>query len=249
MATSTKAAPSKIEIPWPKNLVIEGLLSFPITSEADLEALTEWRTRRKINPPEYPDKIGANLLLTEDNYRKAVTYLAETYLPFARRLKDEFGRSKALDADLVDELIKQVSDEKWTVAEGRKEKPNLPLRYLTPKDRENAPDGYEYKIKFSGPFEKDFPKKAIIKQDGVQVTVPLSQIELPDERKDPDALWWGANWHFRTSLRMNAFENAAGNGAVTAYGNALYLLPHLGLPVTGGAGDAAVLEDGDDWEE
>jgi hypothetical protein len=248
MATATKKADSKVEIPWPKNLVVEGILSFPLTSESDLEALQEWRTRRKIDPPEYPDKIGANLLLTEEQYKKAVTYLHDTYLPFARRLKSEFGRSKALDAELIDELVKQVEEEKWTVQEGRKMKPNLPLRYLTDKDKENAPEGYEYKIKFSGPYEKPFPKKAIIKEDGQQVTVPLSSIELPSERNDPDALWWGAGWHFRTSIRMNAFENAAGNGAVTGYGTGLFLLPHMGLPVTGG-GDANVLEDGDDWTE
>ena len=210
---ATKAA-SKVEIPWPKNLVIAGLLSFPITSEADLEALAEWRTRRKIPAPQYPDKIGANLLLTQDDYDKARTYLAETYLPFVNELRTLDPTRKVLDAELVDELQKQIAEEKWTVLEGRKEKPNLPIRYLTDKDRENAPsEDYVFKIKFSGPYEKPFPKKAIIKdEDGKQIAVDLKHIDLPSERDNPDALWWGAGWNFRTSIRMSAFENSNGTG-------------------------------------
>src|SRR5690606_3372896 len=107
---------------------------------------------------------------------------------------------------------------------------------------------YVYKIKFSGPYDnKPFAKKAIIKdEDGNQVAVRLSEIDLPEERSNPDALWWGSNWHFRVGMRMNAFD--AATLGVTAYANTLYLLPHKGLPVLGGGNDADVLEDGDDWE-
>jgi hypothetical protein len=247
MATASKTASDKVEIPYPKNLVLEGILSFPLTSESDLDALQEWRTRRKIDPPEYPDKIGANLILDQAGYEKAKAYLIETYLPFAVVLHGLTKGKKGIDQAAADELIAQAKADKWTALEGRKEKPNLPLRYLTEKDVENAPEGSVYKIKFSGPFEKPFPKKAIVKdEDGTQIAVRLSEIELPDGRDDPDALWWGAGWHFRVSMRFNAFDKAS--LGVTAYGNGLFLLPHKGLPVTGGS-DASVLEDGDDWSE
>lgn len=249
MATATaKKTSSKVEIPWPKNLVVEGVLSFPLTSESDLEKLQEWRTRRKIAAPQYPDKIGVNLLLNQAQYDKARTYLGDVYLPFVNELYALTDGSKGVEPEAVELLKKQVADEQWLVTEGRKEKPNLPLRFLTDKDREHLPtdDEYVYKIKISGPYEKPFSKKAIVKVDGVQVAKELGDIELPSERSDWDDLWWGAGWHFRMGVRMNAFEQAT--LGVTAYGSTMFLLPHHGLPVNGGAGEAQVLEDGDDWE-
>ena len=239
---------SKIE--YPKNLTIQGLLSFPIKSEKEIEALAEWREKKNIKKPKFPDKIGGSLFLNEANYEKAVKYLEEVYLPFVDTLYKETNGSKGIEPDLVKGLMKQVKARKWV---GDDKKPNLPIRELNAKDKENLGDfDAVAKIKFAGPYEADIVIKAIIQPEGEdrQVATISSLIEdgvIPESRQDVDTLWWGAGWNFRTSLRMNAFDSAS--VGVSAYSQTLYLLPHLGLPVSSG-GDAAILEDGDDadWE-
>ena len=238
------------KIEWPKNLVTQGLLSFPIKSEKEIEALAEWREKRDIKKPKFPDKIGGSLFLNEANYEKAVTYLEEVYLPFVDTLYKETNGSKGIEPDLVKGLMKQVKARKWV---GDDKKPNLPIRELNAKDKENLGDfDAVAKIKFAGPYEADIAIKAIVQPEGEdrQVVTIASLIEdgiIPESRQDVDTLWWGAGWNFRTSLRMNAFDSAS--VGVSAYSQTLYLLPHLGLPVSSG-GDAAILEDGDDadWE-
>ena len=239
---------SKIE--YPKNLTIQGLLSFPIKSEKEIEALAEWREKKDIKKPKFPDKIGGSLFLNEANYEKAVKYLEEVYLPFVDTLYKETNGSKGIEPDLVKGLMKQVKARKWV---GDDKKPNLPIRDLNAKDKENLGDfDAVAKIKFAGPYEADIAIKAIVQPEGEdrQVVTIASLIEdgvIPESRQDVDTLWWGAGWNFRTSLRMNAFDSAS--VGVSAYSQTLYLLPHLGLPVSSG-GDAAILEDGDDtdWE-
>lgn len=239
---------SKIE--YPKNLTIQGLLSFPIKSEKEIEALAEWREKKNIKKPKFPDKIGGSLFLNEANYEKAVKYLEEVYLPFVDTLYKETNGSKGIEPDLVKRLMKQVKARKWV---GDDKKPNLPIRDLNAKDKENLGDfDAVAKIKFAGPYEADIAIKAIVQPEGEdrQVVTIASLIEdgvIPESRQDVDTLWWGAGWNFRTSLRMNAFDSAS--VGVSAYSQTLYLLPHLGLPVSSG-GDAAILEDGDDtdWE-
>jgi len=231
---------SKFEGTYPKTCVATGILSFPISSEADLVALKQWRTDRKIAKPKFPDKISGNILITKETYDKVRKYLEEVYLPFVNVLHADTDGEKGLDKATVAELLKQVKAEDWSNS-------NFPIRPLTQKDKDNRPsEDLIYKIKFSGPYEADFAKKALIKVDGVKTPVPLSTIDLPDSRKDINALWWGAGWTFQIGMRMNAFESATGTG-VTAYVPTLYLIPELGLPIQGG-GDADVIEDGDDWE-
>jgi hypothetical protein len=246
MAPAATKSREKVEIPWPKNLVIEGPMSFPLTSVADLDAIKDWRAKRKIAAPEYDDKIGVNILLTQEKYEKAVDYLENVYMPFTGIYHELTG--KGVDPAAQADLLAQIKERKWTTLEGRKEKPNLPIRELTDSDRENIDtDLYTFKMKVSGPYEADFEKKAIIKNDqGRQVAVELSKIDLPTSRRDPNQLWWGSNWHFRVPMKMNAFERAS--LGITAYGSVLFLLPHLGLPISGGTDEAQVLEDGDDWE-
>jgi len=231
---------SKFEGTYPKTCVATGILSFPISSEADLVALKQWRIDRKIAKPKYPDKISGNLLITKETYDKVRAYLADVYLPFVDVLHADTDSEKGLDKATVAELLKQVKAEDWSNS-------NFPIRNLTEKDKANRPsEDLVYKIKFSGPYEEDFTKKALIKVDGVKTPVPLSTIDLPESRKDINALWWGAGWTFQIGMRMNAFESATGTG-VTAYVPTLYLIPELGMPVQG-RGDADVIEDGDDWE-
>lgn len=243
MATSQK-------IEYPKNLTVQGQLSFPIKSKAEIEALKDWREKKGIKKPKFADKIGASLILNQANYDKAVEYLVATYLPFVDTLYKDTNGDKGIEPSLVKALLEQAKKKVWVGADG---KPNLPIRELNDKDKENLG---EYpgvaKIKFAGPYEEDLGVKAIVQPAGGsrEVVTIASLIEdkvIPAGREDVNRLWWGAGWNFRTNLRMNAFDSAS--VGVTAYSQTLYLLPHLGLPVSGG-GDAAVLEDGDDadWE-
>ncbi|QJD52868.1 hypothetical protein SEA_PHEDRO_16 [Microbacterium phage Phedro] len=241
---------SKYKIEYPKNLVLQGQLSFPIKSDAEIEALKEWRDKKGIKKPKFPDKIGGSLILNQNNWDKLLDYMENTYLPFVDTLYKETNGDKGIEPTLVAGLLKQVKDRNWLAADG---KPNLPIRELNDKDKENLGDFPGVgKIKFAGPFEEDLGVKAItVAPDGTkQVVTIASLIEdgiIPESRHNVDTLWWGAGWNFRINVRMNAFDSAS--VGVTGYVQTLYLLPHLGLPVSGG-GDAAVLEDGDDadWE-
>lgn len=241
----------KLNVNWPDNLSISGVLSFPIKSEAEIEALKEWRSDRKIKKPKYPDKIGASLLVTDPQIEKATAYLDE-YLDFVNVLYKESDGEKGLDPDQVKELKALVKARDWSNS-------NFPIRNLTDKDIENnGGDDCKFtgKIKFSGPYEDKMHVKAIVRpnpQSKIQV-VQINELEdygfeLPEKAQDPDQLWWGAGWNFKTSMRFNAFEAATGIG-VTAYNNTLYLLPHLGLPMGSYDADADIIEDGDiDFED
>src|SRR6188768_3261480 len=135
---------SKFEGTYPKNLVVQGILSFPITSENDLVALKQWRVDRKIAKPKFPDKISANLLITKETYNKVVKYLEEVYLPFVNVLHADTDGEKGLDKETVAELMKQVKARDWSNS-------NFPIRELTEKDKANRPsEDLVYKVKFSG---------------------------------------------------------------------------------------------------
>lgn len=237
-------------IEYPKNLTIQGQLAFPIKSEEEIAALAEWRTKKNIKKPKFPDKIGGWLILNQLNYDKAIEYLENTYLPFVDTLYKETNGDKGVAPDVNKAFMAQVKKKIWLDSDN---KPNLPIRELNDKDRDNL-RGYPgvAKIKFSGPYEESIGVKAIIQSsEGERSVVSIQSLIdddiIPEGRGDVDRLWWGAGWNFRTSLRMNAYDSAT--QGVTAYAQTLYLLPHLGLPVSGG-GDAAVLEDGDDadWD-
>jgi len=236
---------SKFTGEWPKGLNTQGLLSFPITSDADIEALQEYRLKKQIKKPKYADKIGVSLLLTQTQVDKISKHLEETYLPFVNVLYKETDGEKGVEPDEVKTLLALVKKRDWTTKQ-------LPLRDLTPKDVENRPDEkYVAKIKVQGPYESAFSKKAIVMNgDGSSRVATIDELidedVIPEGKRDINQLWWGAGWTFRTNLRFNAFSTA--NLGVTAYGQTLYLLPHLGLPVSSG-GDAAVLDEGDDWSD
>lgn len=237
---------ARIDIDWPKNLTVTGVLSFPLTSEADLGAVKEWRTTRGIPKPKFPDKIGASLLINEKMVERVQSYMLETYFPFATELYKITDGDKGISPDDLKELISAAKKGDWS-------KKNLPLRELSAKERENADDDLIAKIKFGGPFEDaDFKKKAIVSQDGDLVVTSIDSLVddgiLPEGHHDPARLWWGSGWWFRTSLRFNVFDTP--KVGASAYGTTLYLLPERGLPTFGGnSSDADVLADGDDWSD
>lgn len=241
---------AKVKIQYPDNLNVQGLLSYPIKSENEIVQLKEWRESKKMKKPKFPDKVGVNLLLKPAQYDKVVEHLEKVYVPFIDTLYKETDGDKGLEPEIVKGLLEKVKTRNWSDAD-------LPIRDLTEKDIENnggEDSPFVAKISIKGPFEADFKVKALVRdsQDRLQV-VELNELEdhgfdLPDNHRDEKKLWWGSSWNFRTSIRFNAFESARGEG-VTAYGQTLYLLPHLGLPIFGGNSDAAVIMDEGDWEE
>lgn len=48
-------------------------------------------------------------------------------------------------------------------------------------------------------------------------------------------------------MRFNAYDSAS--VGVTAYAQKMFLLPHLGMPVSSGDDSDVLGEDGDDWDE
>ncbi|QQO39304.1 hypothetical protein SEA_HITCHHIKER_18 [Microbacterium phage HitchHiker] len=252
------ATKSKVEIPWPKNINLQGQLSFPITSKQDIELLQAWRAKKNIKPPQFPDKIGGTLLLKQAQWDKATQYLTETYLPFVNELYKLTDGDKGIEPGLVEELLDQAKRDVWIDEGDKKKRPNLPLRRLDEKDivntaDENGNSPFVGKVRFSGPFEEaPLEKAAIVMRDGKQTVVSLQELKdqdvLPASRSDWNALWWGAGWTFRVNMRFNAFDSAS--VGVAAYAPKMFLLPHLGMPVSGGT-DADVIdeEDGDDWDD
>ncbi|QDF15926.1 hypothetical protein HWC34_gp16 [Microbacterium phage Alex44] len=248
---------SKVEIPWPKNINLQGQLSFPLTSKEDIEKLQAWRLKKGIKPPQFPDKIGGTLLLKQNQWDKAVQYLTETYLPFVDELYKLTDGEKGIEPGLVAELLDQAKRDVWIDEGDKKKRPNLPLRRLDEKDIKNTSDAdgktpYVGKVRFSGPFEEaPIEKAAIVMRDGQQTVVSLQELKdqgvLPASRSDWDVLWWGSSWTFRVNMRFNAFDSAS--VGVAAYAPKMYLLPHLGMPVSGGTDADVIDEDGDDWDD
>lgn len=241
---------AKHEITWPKNLTLNGQLSFPIKSDEEIERVVQWRLEKGIPKPDYADRIGASLFLNQEQHDRAVKYLETVYLPFAATLHGLTNGEKGIDPEVIKELQDQVKKREWLLKVGRKSKPNLPIRPLTEGDKKNAPDWAVSKIKFNGPYESSMTIKAIVKdEDGTQLVSTIEALPvgaLPENANDPSALWFGAGWPFRVSLRFNAFDTT--NAGVSAYGGVLYLLAFEELPVFGNSSDADVLQDGDDWE-
>ena len=241
---------AKVQIDWPKNLVAQGLLSFPLPTAQSLKDVVEWRAKKGIPKPKFKDKIGGSLLLTQTAFTRAQTHLVEVYLPFVKELYKLTDGEKGIAPDLVDQLLKRAKKGEWLNDEG---KPDMPIRPLKDKDKENVDDKYVGKLTFQGPHESvndgNIEYAAILVGPEGQRVVSLDDLRddeiLPSSRQDETVLWWGANWTFRGSFRLNAYDT---NGfGVSAYTQKLWLLPDKGMPVSN-SGDADVLEDGDDWE-
>lgn len=230
-------------IEYPKNTNVSGLMAFPLYSEENIEQVKEWRERKQIAKPKYPDRIGATLMLNQAQHDKVVAGLAE-YLKFAATLKAESAGKKGIDPKLIAKLQKLVADQDWT-------EKNLPIRDLTEKDvanmEKNGFEGIVSKLSVSGPMDGPIKRRAIIADNDELVVVSISEIaDRLGDRTDVDALWWGSSWPFKTSLRFNAYD--AARYGVTAYISTVYLLAEQELKQFGGDRDSEVLEDGDDWE-
>lgn len=245
---------AQANIDWPDNITAQGQLAFPLKSVEEIVALKEWREKKNFKKPKFPDRVGGTLILNQINYDKVVEYMEKTYLPFVDVLYKETDGSKGVAPDVVKSLLAQVKKREWL---GPDNKPNLPIRTLTDKDRENMRDypGVA-KIAFSGPPENGPLEVAAIVVDSNGKRSVIDRDTMSDEDILPkggdniDRLWWGSGWVFRTSLRLNAYDSAS--QGVSAYANKLYLIPHLGMPLFGGGGQdgAVIAEDGDDagWE-
>jgi hypothetical protein len=234
------------KIEYPKNINVSGLMAFPLWNEGNIDQLQEWRVRKNLPKPRFADRIGFGLMLNQEQHDRVVSNLTKVYLPFAKTLKKVSGGDKGIDPILIGKLEKLVKEEDWSES-------NLPIRNLNERDIENnAKNGIEgivSKLRVAGPSEdKPITRKALVKGDGDDVeVVPISSIaDRLGEQTDPDALWWGASWPFKTNVRFNAFN--AANFGVSAYVRTAYLLADLELPLFGG-NDADVLEDGDDWSD
>lgn len=240
------------KITWPDRLKIQGQLSFPLYSTQQIDEVAEWRVKKGHKAPQFPDKIGVTLALTQAQYDKARAYLTDVYLPFVDTLYKDTDGAKGIGPDLVKELLDQAKREVWIDEGDKKKRPNLPIRSLDDKDRKNLDEKFVAKLKVNGPYEEaPLERKALMKigEDTRVLTIAELNEEgvLPARHTDPDKLWWGSGWMFRTSVRFNAFDSAS--VGVSAYADVIYLLPELGLPVGGGNTDAEMLEEGDDWDE
>ena len=235
------------KINWPDNVNVQGLMSFPLYSVENLDQVKEWRDRKNFAKPKFPDRIGFSLFLNQAQHDRVKANLLDVYLPFAATLQAESNKSKGVDPKIVAKLVKLVQDDDFS-------ENNLPIRDLNDKDEENLDknevEGIVSKLRVAGP-PQDGPikRKAIVTRGGVRAVVPLDDDDVYEklgEQSDPTTLWWGAMWPFRTAVRFNAYQ--AANFGVAAYVNTAYLLADREL-MTFGGGDAAVVEDGDDWED
>lgn len=233
---------------YPANLNVMGRMSFPLYSEENIEQLKEWRTRRNVAKPKYDDRVGFALYITQAQEDRVCANLLDVYLPFASTLQAETNKEKGIDPKLVAKLVKLVEARDWT-------EKNLPIRELNDKDVENLEkngiDNIVSKISVAGPQTQPIKRKAIVNRDGDQIVVGLDDEQVREklesiERADSDALWWGSLWPFKTQVRFNAYD--AAKYGVSAYVNTAYLFADQEL-ITFSGSDAAILEDGDDWED
>ena len=241
---------AKYDIEYPDNLNVTGKLSFPIKSEQEIEALQDWRLSKGHKKPKFPDKIGVSLLIKEETQQRIIEYLRETYIPFSVRLNEVSRGDAGVTSDQAKTLDTQLAKKNWYGADG---KPNVPLREMSDKEQEGL-DGYPAisKIRLAGPMQNAPIKvQALQRVDGGLKIFDIEELVddgiLPEGHTEPNKLWWGTGWYFRTSVRFYASDTP--RLGITGYIQKLYLLPHLGMPVVGNQSDAKILEEGDDdWE-
>lgn len=247
----------KVKIEWPKNFTVQGQLSFPLKSDEEIEQLKAWRLEKDIPKPQFDDKIGGTLFLTQAQWDRSLAHLRDVYIPFVDTLYADTNGSKGVDSEYTAMWLKQIADDVWHDPGDKKKKPNLPLRRLSPKDIENLPDENPYvgKLKFAGPYEEDISVKALVRENAadpqsslmVHSIASIKELGILDEKTDVDRLWFGAGWTFRAPLKFNAYDKAS--AGITAYiSGPLYLMTDHPMPTFSGNTDEEVVEDGDDWE-
>jgi hypothetical protein len=236
---------------WPANLNTRGQLSFPLFTDANVEEAKVWREKKGYKKTKFQEKKGATLLLKPMQFEAAHKHLLEVVLPFQNVLYKETQGDKGVEPDVVKALTKQLKDRNYLGPDG---KPNLPLRELNEADKKNTggdDSPYVGKIKFQGPIDNPLDISGLVVVPGqkdrvVSIQELIDDGVIPASRNDINKLWWGAGWNFKVSMRFSAYDSAS--IGISAYASKVYLLPHMGLPVSGGA-DAAIVEDGDDWSD
>jgi hypothetical protein len=240
---------------YPNDLNLRGQLSFPLYTEKNIEEAKEWRKKKGFKALKFDEKRGATLLLKPLQFERLQQHLIEVVIPFGGTLFKATDGEKGVEPDVVKALLKQMKDGNYI---GPDNKPNLPIRRLSEADIKNTtPDGetespYVGKVKFQGPYKEDLPISVLLvdtntgKERIITIQDLVDDEILPANRADTTRLWWGAGWKFKTSLRFNVFD--AASIGVSAFAQKVYLLPHLGLPISAG-GDANIIEDGDDWSD
>lgn len=243
---------------YPENLSVRGQMSFPLYNAKQIEEAKEWRAKKGFKKTKYAEKIGGTLLLKPIQFERVRTNLLDVVLPFTTLLYKETDGDKGVAPDVVKALAEQIKKGNWIGPDG---KPNLPLRDLSAKDKEaTGGDSSPYvgKIKFQGPWADGAPAPLEVSallvnpENNSQKVVSIQELiddeVIPESRRDITKLWWGAGWDFKIAARFSAYD--AASIGISTYVNKAYLLPHLGLPVLGGGGaDAAIEQDGDDWSD
>lgn len=228
---------------YPKSLMVNGILSFPLWSEDDLVRLQEWRLKKRLPSPEYEQRIGGSLFVDQAMVDKIKSYLTETFLPYTAKQNALDGK-KGLDKEAIQDLEKRIDKEDWTL--GDRIPYILPLRNLTEKDSENVDDDIVAKFAFSGSGGNTISKKFLARDDDgtLMVVQPQTVSGIPLEEIDrmDESLFWGARQTWRGSFNLNGYMKA--KTGISAYTRTLYL--RTDLPMSwggGGSDDTAVLEE------
>ena len=242
MATAKKSAPkASLQAPkYPANLGLEGVLSFPLWNDHDINtSLPEWRAKKGLKKGKFPDRIGATLLLNQAQVDKAQKYLLDVFLPYITELH-EFNSDKGHSPEDVDTLRALIEAEDWSHEDGV----ILPLRHLTEKDEENIDDeSIVAKFSFGGSGGNEIARNKVLArdEDGTLIVMDLDSytdngVKLPAL----DTLFWGSRNTFRGSFNLNAYSNAS--TGIGAYTRRLYLRTDLPMFFGGGSDDETVLE-------
>jgi hypothetical protein len=236
------------KINWPDNVNVNGIMTFPTYTEANIEQLKAWRAEKGKPKPRYDDRLGFGLFITEKEYNKVRENLLEVYIPFAKTLQKVTNGEKGVDPKLLAKLEALVKNEDYT-------EKNLPLRELSEKDLENIEkNGFKNihaKLKVLGPQNGPIKQRALFREEDETTSsvVGLNTVRhLLGEQTDHERLWWGAGWPFKTGVRFNAFYADPRLG-ISGYVTTAYLLANQELREFGNTGDASIVADGDDWEE
>ena len=235
MATK-KTAAKAVRPDYPENLGITGVLSFPRLTENHLLLLKDWRAKKGMSKPKYDERIGGTLFINQKMVDKAQAYLLETILPYGVEL-NQFDESKGFDQDVADALREKIENEDWNSSGDLL----VPMRDLSEKDLENAPEGAVAKFAFDGSGGNPISVKALVRdEDGALVVTSLDDVEgVP--RDIENTLFWGARNTFRGAFNLNPYERA--KAGISAYTRVLYLRTDLPMVWGGGDDTETILEE------
>lgn len=249
--TTSKATATSSQLSYPENVGVLGVLSFPLWGPKDLDKLTKWRQEKGHKPGKFPDRIGGELFIKQNQLDSLKKYLTEIFIPFAIQQYAATNGSKGWDQAAADEILEQLKEDNWEDA-------NLPIRELSEKDDANLEElfgedhGFVAGFSFSGSGGNAIQKKALAVEGENRIVVTLDDlVENGVEIGDRDRLWWGSRNFFRGAFNLNAYTREVKKNVtvygISAYTRALYLRSDLPMSFGGGSDDDVVLED--DYED